>query len=205
MWGLSRGGLYWPSVSARVSSHHHGHISTSSVELIVIHMRGARLLEGVTVIWARDSKSGMILLPMEIHEEGAQAPLQYFPRLQPGQFVQKYNIASATPQTLPSLLGQSILSQSLLSQSLLGQSLLSQSLLGQTLMNCASSPSSGNKLVHLTVHSEKCKPSDEMWKRNSVGWALKKKKKAELVGNQRALSMWPGSRPMPWSAWKDAV
>ena len=89
----------------------------------------------------------MVLLPMEIHEEGAQAPLQYFPRLQPGQFVQKYNIASSTPQTLPSLLGQS---------------LLSQSLLGQTLMNCASSPSSGNKFVHLTVHSEKYKPSDEM-------------------------------------------
>lgn len=33
---------------------------------------------------------------------------------------------------------------------------------GQALMNCTGSPSSCNKLVHLTVHSEKRKLSDEM-------------------------------------------
>lgn len=75
---------------------------------------------------------------------GGSAPhIQYFPHLQPGQFVQKYNSVSSIPQPL-------------------ARPSLGQTLLGWALMNCTSSPSSCNKLVHLTVHSEKCKPSDEM-------------------------------------------
>lgn len=101
---------------------------------------------------------------------GSGAPSDFFSGLQQGQFVLIHKNVSSAPQPSP------------------------DAPWARRWWPVPASPPPVIAMSTWELTAKSTKPSNTMWRMKCVGWALKKKK-AVLVGNQRALRVWPGSSP----------